>query len=177
MRRRGKRPQTRAGDAGRSSALGPFETVCLLAVCLGFVGVLFVTYRAAPPSANVTATLVQTTPAPPSAAPDEFLCRHATVTDGDTLRCGEMRVRLASIDAPELPGHCRPGRTCVPGDPFASTENLRRIVQGRDLDCRKVDIDRYSRTVAFCAIGGRDLSCAQVRGGFAVIRYGQLSCN
>lgn len=44
-------------------------------------------------------------------------CVSPTVVDGDTLRCGSTRIRLSSIDAPELPGHCRPGRECTPGDP------------------------------------------------------------
>src|ERR1700712_1173347 len=46
------------------------------------------------------------------------------VVDGDTLRCGNERVRLLGIDAPELPGHCRIGRACAPGDPYASTASL-----------------------------------------------------
>ena len=176
MSRRRKRAENRAREARRSAAIGPIETICLFAVCLAFVAVLFVTYRAGVPRPSLTATPVQATSAPSPVASEAFVCRHAVVTDGDTLRCGELRVRLASIDAPEMPGHCQAGRTCVSGDPFASTENLRRMVQGKDLNCRKVDVDRYSRTVAFCSIGARDLSCEQVRGGFAVIRYGDLSC-
>ena len=50
----------------------------------------------------------------------DVICDDASVTDGDTLRCGALRIRLASIDAPEMPGHCRRGRTCVEGDPYAS---------------------------------------------------------
>jgi endonuclease YncB( thermonuclease family) len=47
-----------------------------------------------------------------------------SVTDGDTIRCGDERIRLLGIDAPELPGHCRSGRNCAPGDPYASTSSL-----------------------------------------------------
>ena len=32
------------------------------------------------------------------------LCVSVTVHDGDTIRCGRERVRVANIDAPELPG-------------------------------------------------------------------------
>lgn len=105
-----------------------------------------------------------------------FSCEHPTITDGDTLRCGATRVRLASIDAPELPGHCRIGRACTPGDPFASTENLRRLIGGRPIRCRQTDTDRYGRVVARCTVAEEDLSCAQVSGGYAVIRYGALDC-
>ncbi|WP_363738969.1 thermonuclease family protein [Sphingobium sp. LMA1-1-1.1] len=80
------------------------------------------------------------------------------------------------MDAPELPGHCRPGRECTPGDPYASTANLQSLVSGQAVECRQIDTDHYGRAVARCSAKGRDLSCAQVQGGFAVKRYGSLSC-
>lgn len=103
-------------------------------------------------------------------------CTSPTVLDGDTMRCGSTRIRLSSIDAPELPGHCRPGRDCTPGDPYASTDNLRELVAGQPVECRQVDTDHYGRTVARCSVQGRDLSCAQIQGGFAVRRYGFIVC-
>ena len=112
-------------------------------------------------------------PAPVKAV---FACRSPRVVDGDTLRCGATRVRLSGIDAPELPGHCRQGRACVSGDPYASTGNLRRLIGGRPFTCRQTDSDRYGRVVALCLAGGRDLSCEQVRGGYAVRRYAPLIC-
>jgi endonuclease YncB( thermonuclease family) len=112
-------------------------------------------------------------PAPPA---DGFGCDNAQVTDGDTIRCGPLRVRLASIDAPEMPGHCRRGRVCTGGDPFASKANLERIIASGPTLCRQTDTDHYGRIVALCAAGGQDLSCAQVEGGFAVVRYGDLIC-
>lgn len=103
-------------------------------------------------------------------------CDSPKVLDGDTLRCGPTRIRLSSIDAPELPGHCRPGRQCTPGDPYASAHNLRWLVTGQTVKCRQVDTDHYGRAVAKCSVQGRDLSCAQTQGGFAVERYGTLTC-
>lgn len=103
-------------------------------------------------------------------------CVSPVVVDGDTLRCGSTRIRLSSIDAPEMPGHCRPGRECTPGDPYASTGNLRSLVNGQAVECRQVDTDHYGRAVARCSVRGQDLSCAQVEGGFAVRRYGFLVC-
>ena len=103
-------------------------------------------------------------------------CVSPRVLDGDTIRCGDTRIRLSSIDAPELPGHCRPGRECTPGDPYASTGNLQSLVAGQPVQCQQTDTDYYGRAVARCSVQGRDLSCAQVEGGFAVRRYGFLSC-
>ncbi len=45
-------------------------------------------------------------------APDAITC---SVTDGDTIRCGEERIRITAIDAPETRA-CRRGRQCVAGD-------------------------------------------------------------
>jgi endonuclease YncB( thermonuclease family) len=124
---------------------------------------------------------------PPMAAPQRtdqpsngdgstFVCENARIVDGDTIHCGEDRVRLASIDAPEMPGHCRRGRACVDGDPFASKANLERLMADGPIRCRQTDTDHYGRIVAFCETGGRDFSCAQVEGHFAIERYGSLSC-
>lgn len=106
----------------------------------------------------------------------DLSCMTISVTDGDTFRCGDTRVRMYGIDAPELEGHCRVGRTCVGGDPIASTRNLERLMAGRQVACKSIDVDRYGRTVGRCFANDIDLSCAQIEGGFAVRRYGDLRC-
>jgi endonuclease YncB( thermonuclease family) len=92
--------------------------------------------------------------------------------DGDTLVCRvgleRVHLRLNAIDAPELPGHCRAGRHCVAGDPFAAKANVARLIAGHVVRWRDLGTDRYGRTVAEAYADGVDLSCAQVRGGFAV---------
>ena len=91
-----------------------------------------------------------------------------TVTDGDTIRCGDERVRLLAIDAPELPGHCRPKRRCAPGDPIASTESLRAAIQSGPLRTVRIDRDRYGRTLASVFAGDTNLSCHQLASQHAV---------
>lgn len=91
-----------------------------------------------------------------------------TAVDGDTLRCGAERVRLIGIDAPELPGHCREGRRCADGDPWASKTALESLVRGRWIRLERVGQDRYGRTLAFARTGNIDLSCAQLTAGRAV---------
>lgn len=105
-----------------------------------------------------------------------FSCSSPTVVDGDTMRCGATRIRLQGIDAPEMPGHCRQGRECAPGDPYASTDNLRQLVSVGAMECRQTDTDRYGRVVAVCRVGNADLSCEQVRSGHAIRRYAPLTC-
>ena len=91
------------------------------------------------------------------------------VTDGDTIRCGSERIRLLAIDAPELPGHCRVGRECAPGDPVASTDSLRHAMTG-NLTIDRVGEDRYGRTLARVAGGVGDLSCWQLERGQAIYK-------
>lgn len=108
--------------------------------------------------------------------PGDLTCSRPRVIDGDTINCGSRRVRLAGIDAPEMPGHCRPGRQCTPGDPDASRRHLDRLVVA-PLSCTTVDTDVYGRTVARCTTArGIDLSCAMIDSGHAVARYGPLYC-
>ena len=82
--------------------------------------------------------------------------------DGDTLRCGDERVRLLGIDAPELPGHCQQGRHCAPGDPLASTRSLRAALLLGPIVIRRIGTDRYGRTLALVNAGRTDLSCWQL---------------
>lgn len=104
----------------------------------------------------------------PPLPPPEPLAAACSVTDGDTLRCGEEKVRLLAIDAPELDGHCREGRVCVPGDPLASTAALERAIAGRALTIVRTGKDRYGRTLAVVYADGLSTSCSQVAGGHAV---------
>ena len=109
-------------------------------------------------------------------AGQSFICASVRVLDGDTFKCDGQSIRMVGIDAPELPGHCRPGRECTPGDPYASSANLEALIAGGEVACRTVDTDAYGRTVARCTAGDVDLSCEQMEGGFAVSRYSAISC-
>lgn len=90
-------------------------------------------------------------------------------TDGDTIRCGDERIRLLAIDAPELPGHCRSGRKCAPGDPVASADSLRIAMAGA-LRINRVGTDHYGRTLATVTGDRGDLSCWQLSRGQAIYR-------
>ena len=102
-------------------------------------------------------------------------CYRPYIIDGDTLTCAGTRIRLANIDAPEMPGHCQKWKRCTPGDPIAS-KNYLRSISGGSVTCTPIETDRYGRTVALCKAGGKDLSCAMVAAGHAVERYGDLNC-
>lgn len=91
------------------------------------------------------------------------------VTDGDTIRCGDERIRLLAIDAPEMPGHCRSGRRCAPGDPHASKASLLDAMTG-ELTINRVGEDHYGRTLAQVAGSKGDLSCWQLEHEQAIYR-------
>jgi endonuclease YncB( thermonuclease family) len=92
------------------------------------------------------------------------------VVDGDTLNCQGRRIRLLGIDAPELPGHCRRGRPCVKGDPFASSEALQRLIGVSNLQIVVVGRDKYDRELANVYANGKNVACDLIDGGFAVYK-------
>lgn len=102
-------------------------------------------------------------------------CTDPDIIDGDTFDCGGTRIRMAGIDAPEMPGHCRHGRKCTPGDPQQAADALQRLTRGA-VACQPVDVDIYGRTVARCYTASTDLSCAMIALGFAVHRYRAIDC-
>jgi endonuclease YncB( thermonuclease family) len=94
-----------------------------------------------------------------------FSCHVAYVHDGDTFRCSDgTRIRLSAIDAPEMPGACRPGRSCVPGNPYQAKIVLAGLINGRTVQCEPAG-KSYNRIAAWCSAAGSDLSCAMMRSG------------
>lgn len=102
----------------------------------------------------------------PASTDDVSGCR---VTDGDTIRCGDERIRLLGIDAPELAGHCRAGRHCAPGNGETSKESLAGAMAGT-MKITRYGTDHYGRTLAMIEGPEGDLSCFQLRAHEAVYK-------
>ena len=101
-----------------------------------------------------------------------------SVHDGDSIRlCSGERVRLANIDAPEMPGspRCvgrrhgarsanispanRQGRNpawCNPEIAVRSRDALAAFVRSGPVTLRRQGTDRYGRTLARVTVNGRD---------------------
>ncbi len=83
------------------------------------------------------------------------------VTDGDSVNAHiegtDYEVRLAEIDAPEFGqnGHAQARR------------NLSRMVLGRTVQLRVIDIDQYGRIVAWLVLNGLEVNRELVRTGHA----------
>jgi micrococcal nuclease len=110
--------------------------------------------------------------------PPAIICESPRAIDGDTIACANLpqNVRLLGIDAPEMPGHCRRGRVCTPGDPFAAKAVLSRLLVSGEVLVRPGGHDRYGRILARVTAGGADASCRMMAAGAAVPRYGWISC-
>lgn len=95
------------------------------------------------------------------------------VIDGDTLDVGGVRVRLHGIDAPEQDQLCGGRSSPIWGCGAWATGEVRTRYEGRKARCAQVDIDRYGRAVARCAVDGHDMGAALVEDGiaFAYRRY------
>ncbi len=110
-------------------------------------------------------------------------CVRPRIHDGDNIRCGGVEMRLAGIDAAELPGSpkCRPPvpakADCNPAHAFAARAALRQLVRGKRVTFRIVDAspfiagfqasDRFGRPVVRAFAGGVDLSEAMLASGKA----------
>lgn len=88
------------------------------------------------------------------------------VTDGDTIRIGDERIRLWGIDAPEIRQDCTMADGTI-NIGHAARNHLVALIGGRDVVCERLDVDRYGRTVARCSAGGLDLGALMVADGWA----------
>lgn len=98
----------------------------------------------------------KTTPAPRvEVAADEILCER--VMDGDTFKCGETRVRLWGIDAPEK------------GQPYAdkARARLKELIEGKAVRLERKDRDQHSREVAIVYAGSTNINLQMVKEGLA----------
>lgn len=100
--------------------------------------------------------------------PQERITGRPKIIDGDSFEIGNTSVRLFGVDAPEGRQDCtRAGRPWRCGD--AARTELRRLVGGSTIVCRKEDVDSYGRIVARCSSNGTtDLAAAMARAGMAV---------
>lgn len=117
--------------------------------------------------------------APPPAPPPAIICEQPRAVDGDTIRCANIprAIRLIGIDAPELPGHCRPGRICTPGDGHAARRALAALLAAGPVVVHpSPQSDRYGRILAHVLAAGISASCAQIATNWAVARYSPAGC-
>lgn len=104
-------------------------------------------------------------------------CASPAVHDGDGLRCGRESVRVAGIEAPELPGSsaCAPGKPAVgtPRCDFAAGIRAGNYARGLVARATRVEIQRLGkdpwcrRTVARVYLDGKEFASLMVDAGHA----------
>lgn len=93
-----------------------------------------------------------------TASAESFVCPSPSITDGDTLRCGSVRVRLHGIDAPEM--------DTPAGAP--SRDALVAAVGDGPVLCEDTGGRTHGRVVAICRRSdGLDVGEAVIRAGWA----------
>ena len=83
--------------------------------------------------------------------------------DGDTCTTeSDEKIRLACIDAPEIRG-----KNADPLKAKASREFINNLLSNKKVTIKRIDTDRYGRTVAEIFIEGTNIQKLMVKNGFA----------
>lgn len=77
------------------------------------------------------------------------------ITDGDTFRVREERIRIANIDTPEMPGRAR----CADEGQLAlkAKARLGQLLAAGPVTIDREGVDRYGRTLALVHVNGTDV--------------------
>jgi len=90
------------------------------------------------------------------------------VTDGDTIRIGDTRIRLEGVDAPEMSQRC----TKADGSGWpcgeAAKAALIHKIGNQSVRCEISGTDRYGRSLGTCWVGKLNLNAWLVGSGWAV---------
>ena len=97
---------------------------------------------------------------------NNLFASHVTVSDGDTIRLGDVKIRFSGIDAPEI------NQTCVASEGKVacgkiSKDILIAKVTNNKISCSDEGKDVYGRILGECFVNGESLSSYLVREGFA----------
>ena len=88
------------------------------------------------------------------------------VTDGDTIRIGDERIRFNGIDAPEIRQTCIYQKIEFNCGEISKNLLIEKIAD-QEVSCIRESKDQYGRTLAECFVGKESLSSYLVREGYA----------
>lgn len=93
---------------------------------------------------------------------------NARVSDGDSFRLGQDRIRLLGLDAPELAQLCTRADGANWPCGRVARDRMAGLLSSGPLDCTPEDKDQYGRLLATCTLHGRDLGLVMVEEGLAI---------
>ena len=131
---------------------------------------------ARPPPVYVPALLLVTVIAlgvarPSPASEPDVIAGVAAVINGDTIRIGEIVVRLYDVDAPEMAQTCDGGPARLrPCGAYVADALAERLAE-REVRCTVLKLDQYDRRVARCEVEGQGEGLSQwlVANGLAMV--------
>ena len=108
---------------------------------------------------------------------EKIIIGKANVTDGDTIKINDQKIRLFGIDAPETKQFCKEvylsflifnfKRDYKCGE--KSTNALKKKIQGKNIKCLvQSNKDRYRRNIGICYLKKQDINSWLVKNGYAI---------
>ena len=108
---------------------------------------------------------------------EKIITGKARVTDGDTIKINNQKIRLFGIDAPETQQFCKEvylsflifnfKRDYKCGE--KSTNALKKKIQGKNIRCLvQNNKDRYRRNIGICYLKKQDINSWLVKNGYAI---------
>ena len=102
-----------------------------------------------------------------------FLKTEITVTDGDTIKMGNEKIRLFGIDAPEMKQLCKDKYNNPYACGHSSKTYLDSLINypdyGDQIYCYYLERDRYKRIIGECFVGSE----SQININYLMVRRGQ----
>ena len=108
---------------------------------------------------------------------EKIIIGKANVTDGDTIKINDQKIRLFGIDAPETKQFCKEvylsflifnfKRDYKCGE--KSTNALKKKIKNKKIRCLIQDKkDRYRRNIGICYLKRQDINSWLVKNGYAI---------
>ncbi len=108
---------------------------------------------------------------------EKIIIGKALVTDGDTIKINDQKIRLFGIDAPETKQFCKEvylsflifnfKRDYKCGE--KSTNALKKKIKNKKIRCLIQDKkDRYKRNIGICYLKRQDINSWLVKNGYAI---------
>ncbi|MDG2312902.1 MAG: thermonuclease family protein [Alphaproteobacteria bacterium] len=99
---------------------------------------------------------------------DKYFYGKATITDGDSLKIFNRKVRLFGIDAPEMKQKCTNDISALYNCGKVAKNALINKISTEKVYCHYKDLDRYRRALSICWVKNINLNDWLVYNGYAV---------
>lgn len=139
----------------------------LLKIGIGIAALAAIGFLALPLMDDVQKLETTSSPAPSAISRAMPICNQGRrincVVDGDTLWLDAEKIRLDSMNAPEVKGQCDRERDLA----ARATRRLSELLSASAFSVSRSGIDRYGRTLARVTIESRDVGMILVNEGLA----------